>query len=45
MLGCYLQTVMAGINEILNGTDTPEGRIRKPGGGKKKNHRHGGKYR
>ena len=27
---------MAGINEITNGTETPYGRIRKPGGGKKK---------
>src|SRR5674536_330474 len=27
---------MAGINEITNGTETPENRIRKPGGGKKK---------
>jgi hypothetical protein len=27
---------MAGIDEIRNGTETPEDRIRKPGGGKKK---------
>src|SRR5659263_445702 len=27
---------MAGINEITNGTDIPEERIRKPGGGRKK---------
>ena len=27
---------MAGIDEITNGTDTPENRIRKPGGGRKK---------
>ena len=36
VLGCHFQTVMAGINEITNGTETPDGRIRKPGGGKKK---------
>ena len=36
VLGCHFQTVMAGINEIINGTETPENRIRKPGGGKKK---------
>ncbi|MCO5381631.1 MAG: ISAzo13 family transposase [Methanosarcina barkeri] len=36
VLGCHFQTVMAGINEITNGTETPEDRIRKPGGGKKK---------
>ncbi|WP_222702733.1 hypothetical protein [Methanosarcina siciliae] len=36
VLGCHFQTVMAGIHEITNGTETPEGRIRKPGGGKKK---------
>src|SRR5665648_740455 len=36
MLGCHFQTVMAGINEITNGTDIPEERIRKPGGGRKK---------
>ena len=36
VLGCHFQTVMAGINEITNGTETPENRIRKPGGGKKK---------
>ena len=36
VLGCHFQTVMAGIDEILNGTETPEDRIRKPGGGKKK---------
>jgi hypothetical protein len=36
VLGCHFQTVMAGINEITNGTETPEGRIRKLGGGKKK---------
>ncbi|AKB43101.1 Mobile element protein [Methanosarcina vacuolata Z-761] len=27
---------MAGINEITNGIETPDNRIRKPGGGKKK---------
>ncbi len=36
VLGCHFQTVMAGIDEITNGTETPECRIRKPGGGKKK---------
>jgi len=36
VLDCHFQTIMAGINEITNGTETPEGRIRKPGGGKKK---------
>jgi hypothetical protein len=36
VLGCHFQTVKAGINEITNGTETPENRIRKPGGGKKK---------
>ena len=36
VLGCHFQTVMAGINEITNGTDIPEERIRKPGGGRKK---------
>jgi hypothetical protein len=36
VLGCHFQTVMAGIDELRNGTETPEDRIRKPGGGKKK---------
>jgi hypothetical protein len=36
VLNCHFQTVMAGIDEINNGTETPEDRIRKPGGGKKK---------
>ena len=36
VLGCHFQTVMAGIAELTNGTETPEDRIRKPGGGKKK---------
>lgn len=36
VLGCHFQTVMAGIDEIRNGTETPEDRIRKLGGGKKK---------
>jgi hypothetical protein len=36
VLGCHSQTVMAGINEITNGTNIPEERIRKPGGGRKK---------
>jgi Rhodopirellula transposase. len=36
VLGCHFQTVMAGINDITNGTETPEERIRKPGGGRKK---------
>jgi Rhodopirellula transposase. len=36
VLGCHPQTVMAGIYEITNGTDVPEERIRKPGGGRKK---------
>jgi hypothetical protein len=36
VLGCHFQTVMAGINEITNGIETSDDRIRKPGGGKKK---------
>jgi hypothetical protein len=36
VLGCHFQTIMAGIDELKNGTETPEDRIRKPGGGKKK---------
>jgi hypothetical protein len=36
VLGCHPQTVMAGIEEIVNGTEIPEGRIRKPGSGRKK---------
>jgi hypothetical protein len=36
VLGCHPQTVMAGINEVTNGTETPEEKIRKPGGGRKK---------
>ena len=36
VLGCHHQTVMTGIDEIVNGTEIPEGRIRKPGGGRKK---------
>ena len=36
VLGCHFQTIMAGIDELNNGTETPEDRIRKPGGGKKK---------
>ena len=36
VLGCHFQTVMAGTDEITNGTKTPEERIRKPGGGRKK---------
>ncbi len=36
VLGCHLQTVMTGIDEIVNGTEIPEERIRKPGGGRKK---------
>jgi len=36
VLGCHFQTVMAGINEITNGTKILNDRIRKPGGGKKK---------
>jgi hypothetical protein len=36
VLGCHFQTIMAGINEITKGTETPDDRIRKPGGGKKK---------
>jgi len=36
VLGCHFQTIMAGINEITNGIETPDNRIRKPGGGKKK---------
>jgi hypothetical protein len=36
VLGYHCQTVMAGIDEIVNGTKIPEERIRKPGGGRKK---------
>src|SRR5665647_2610826 len=36
VLGCHHQTVMTGIDEIVDGTEIPEGRIRKPGGGRKK---------
>lgn len=36
VLGCHFQTIMAGIDELKNGTGTPEDRIRKAGGGKKK---------
>jgi len=36
VLGCHFQTVMAGINEIANGIEKPNNRIRKLGGGKKK---------
>ena len=36
VLGCHFQTVMAGINEITNGIEKPNNRIRKLGGGKKK---------
>ena len=36
VLGCHHQTVMTGIDEIVNGTEILEGRIRKPGGGRKK---------
>ena len=36
MLGCHPQTVMAGIDEIVNGTEMLGERIRKPGGGRKK---------
>ena len=36
VLGCHPQTVMAGIDEIVNGTEIPEERIRKPGSGRKK---------
>ena len=36
VLGCHFQTIMAGINEITNGIKTPDYRIRKSGGGKKK---------
>ena len=36
VLGCHHQTVMTGIDEIVNGTEIPEGRLRKPGGGRKK---------
>ena len=36
VLGCHFQTIMAGIDELKNGTETPEERIRRPGGGKKK---------
>ena len=36
VLGCDPQTVMAGTDEINNGMETPEDRIRKPGGGRKK---------
>jgi len=33
---CHFQTIMAGINEMTNGIENPDNRIRKPGGGKKK---------
>jgi hypothetical protein len=36
VLRCHPQTVMAGIDDITDGTETPEERIRKPGGGRKK---------
>ena len=36
VLGCHPQTVMAGIDEIVNGTEIPVDRIRKPGGGRNK---------
>jgi hypothetical protein len=36
VLGCHPQTVKAGIDEIVNGTEIPEESIRKPGGGRKK---------
>ena len=36
VLGCHFKIAMAGIDEIINGTETPEYRIRKPGGGKQK---------
>ena len=36
VLGCDPQTVMAGTNAINNGTETPEDRIRKLGGGRTK---------
>lgn len=36
VLGCHIQTVKAGINEIVNGSEIPEDRLRRPGGGKKK---------
>jgi hypothetical protein len=36
VLGCHPQTVMAGVDEIVNGIDVPEEKIRKPGGGRKK---------
>jgi len=36
MVGCSPTTIRVGIKEILFGSDTPESRIRKKGGGKKK---------
>ena len=36
VLGCHPQTVMAGIDEIINGTEIPVDIIRKPGGGRNK---------
>lgn len=36
LLGCSPTTVRVGKEEMLHGSSTPEGRIRKPGGGKKK---------
>ena len=36
VLGCDPHTIMEGTNEIHNDTETPEDRIRKPGGGRKK---------
>jgi hypothetical protein len=36
VLGCHHQTVMTGIDEIVNSKEMTEGSIRKPGGGRKK---------
>ena len=36
VLGCAPHTIMVGTNEINNDTETPEDRIRMPGGGRKK---------
>lgn len=36
ILGCDLDTINKGFDELTNGSLQPEGKVRKPGGGKKK---------